>query len=228
MALTEEQLKELALRVDAHLCSEGHVATSAAYAIAFAANLVASLPKPEPVGRGWLDPISGKLVCAAPDGSTLLYTEAPIAQPASAPSEQKPRFECWSTNEGDSWYEHPADAELLYDVLGNSPKVGDEFEVMAGWCSVHARYRIVSQKDDDFEVECISHPEDNAAPQSDYKAQRDTERLDYLQVNGATVSLVHLKKPSDFEFCVGGLYKSINRDLRTAIDTAIASVKGGA
>lgn len=102
-----------------------------------------------------------------PDGFTALFR---YCQAACA---QKPRFECWSTNEGDSWYEHPADAELLYDVLGDSPKVGDGFEVMAGWRSVPARYRIVSQKDDDFEVECISHPEDNTAPQTDYRAQRD-------------------------------------------------------
>ena len=79
------------------------------------------------------------------------YRDAPV----------KPRFECWSTNDGDSWYEHPADAELIYDVLGNNAKVGDEFEVMAGWCSVQARYRIVSEKDDYFEVECISHDFDN-------------------------------------------------------------------
>lgn len=79
------------------------------------------------------------------------YRDAPV----------KPRFECWSTNDGDSWYENPDDAELIYDVLGNNAKVGDEFEVMAGWCNVQARYRIVSEKDDDFEVECISHDFDN-------------------------------------------------------------------
>lgn len=129
-------------------------------------------------------------------------------------SEQKPRFECWSTNEGDSWHEHPADAELLYDVLGNSPKVGDEFEVMAGWCSVQARYRIVSQKDDDFEVECISHPEDNTAPQPDYRAQRD-----------ALLKCLALIEPKlDFS----GWENGQGEDIGNEINAVITSVKGGA
>lgn len=95
MALTEEQLKELALRVDAQLCSEGHVATSAAYAIAFAANLIAALPKPEPVAWEWVEPDRGMCIShnEPPEYEVYqvkpLYTEAPIAQPASAPSEQK-------------------------------------------------------------------------------------------------------------------------------------------
>lgn len=77
------------------------------------------------------------------------------------------RFNCWSTNEGDSWYEHPADAQLLEDVLGNEPKVGDEFEVMAGWHCVQAKYKIVSQDGDDFEVECLSHPFDTSPSRPD-------------------------------------------------------------
>lgn len=89
------------------------------------------------------------------DLADALLTElAKVSEPI------KGRFDCWSTNEGDSWYEHPADTELLYEVLGDEPKVGDEFEVMAGWISVQARYRISSKMNDDFEVECISHPED--------------------------------------------------------------------
>lgn len=77
------------------------------------------------------------------------------------------RFNCWSTNEGDSWYDHPADAQLLEDVLGNEPKIGDEFEVMAGWHCVQAKYKIVSQNRDDFEVECLSHPFDTAPARPD-------------------------------------------------------------
>jgi len=74
-----------------------------------------------------------------------------------------PRFQCYSTNDGDSWYEHPADAELLNDVGAHN--VGDEFEVSAGWHCVTARYRVAKipdQADDEFEVECISHPNENA------------------------------------------------------------------
>lgn len=72
-----------------------------------------------------------------------------------------PRFDCWSTNDGDSWYEHPADAQIIEDVFGGEvPKVGDEFDVLAGWTSVMARYRVTHVNEDgECEVECISHPE---------------------------------------------------------------------
>jgi len=77
--------------------------------------------------------------------------------------ENTPRFQCYSTNDGDSWYDHPADAELLNDV--GAEKVGDEFEVSAGWRCVTARYCVIKTPDevsDDFEVECMSHPGENA------------------------------------------------------------------
>ena len=92
---------------------------------------------------------------------------AAIGKALAEPVKQEPvarQFECWSTNDGDSWFEHPADAQLLYDVLGDDPKVGDEFEVSAGWNCVTATYRIASKDGDDFEVECISHPNNDAAP----------------------------------------------------------------
>jgi hypothetical protein len=78
-----------------------------------------------------------------------------------------PRFNCWSTNEGDSWFDHPADAQAIYDCLGNDAKVGDEYELTAGWKSVTARYRITEVVGDgeEYEVECISHPQGNTAPQ---------------------------------------------------------------
>lgn len=95
---------------------------------------------------------------------------------ASAPSPQSvaqepatvPRFNCWSTNEGDSWFDHPADSQAIYDCLGNDAKVGDEYELTAGWKSVTARYRITEVVGDgeEYEVECISHPHENSAPQS--------------------------------------------------------------
>lgn len=33
------------------------------------------------------------------------------------------KFDCWSNNDGDSWFESPSDAELIYEQLGNEPKV---------------------------------------------------------------------------------------------------------
>jgi len=85
------------------------------------------------------------------------------AQPVQEPVALLP-FDCWSTDDGDSWFEHPADAQIIYDLLGNAPKVGDEFELTAGWRSTTARYRIteITGDGEDFEVECVSHP--NAAP----------------------------------------------------------------
>jgi len=84
--------------------------------------------------------------------------QEPVARP----------FECWSTNDGDSWFEHPADAQIIEDTLGSDAKVGDEFEVLAGWDSVRVTYRITAKSGNedlaDFEVECISHPHNDAAP----------------------------------------------------------------
>ena len=56
---------------------------------------------------------------------------------------------------------------------------------------------------------------------------KDAERLDHIQVTGATVELVNFgQKPVQHSFRVGGLYKAINFDLRLAIDAAIAAQKG--
>ena len=96
----------------------------------------------------------------------------PAAQQGLAQQEAQepatvPRFNCWSTNEGDSWFDHPADSQAIYDCLGNDAKVGDEYELTAGWKSVTARYRITEVVGDgeEYEVECISHPHENSAPQ---------------------------------------------------------------
>lgn len=87
---------------------------------------------------------------------TVRAALAKQATPEQEPAQNK--FECWSSNDGDSWYESPDDAELVYEVLGDDPKVGDEYEVTAGWHSVTARYRITKvDEDGDTESECISH-----------------------------------------------------------------------
>lgn len=80
---------------------------------------------------------------------------------AETPSNYQ-RFQCWSNNEGDTWYECPEDAQIIYDIFGDEPAVGAEYELTAGWNSVTARYRIISvDGNGDCEVECISHPEEN-------------------------------------------------------------------
>lgn len=70
-----------------------------------------------------------------------------------------PEFNTWSNNDGDSWYEHPADAQIIYDAFGDEPKVGDTFTLLAGWDCIEATYRITEVNvDGDCEVECVSHP----------------------------------------------------------------------
>lgn len=77
------------------------------------------------------------------------------------PAGQTWRFNCFSSDDGDSWFhECPDDADIISSLT--SGKVGDEFELLAGWRAIVARFRIVEVKDDagdDVEVICISHPE---------------------------------------------------------------------
>lgn len=72
-------------------------------------------------------------------------------------------FDCFSSNEGDTWHDYPADAQIIEDVFGGDmPEVGDEYEITTGWYGVTAKYRITSvDTDGDCEVECVSHPQEN-------------------------------------------------------------------
>ena len=59
-------------------------------------------------------------------------------------------FECWSNDDGDSWCEHPADSEFVGGL-----KVGDTFELLAGYDSVRVKYVVTKAPDDiddDYEV----------------------------------------------------------------------------
>lgn len=69
-----------------------------------------------------------------------------------------PPFQCWSDDDGDTWLEHPADAEFVHGL-----KVGETYRLTAGWRCVDAVYLVTKAPDDasdDYEVECISHPEE--------------------------------------------------------------------
>ena len=100
-----------------------------------------------------------------------------------------PRFDCWSTNDGDSWFEHPADSQAIYDMLGDDPKVGDEFELTAGWTCVTAKYRVTEVNvDGDCEVECISHPHENTTPQQ--RKPLTDEQIDQIADTVANMPLV--------------------------------------
>lgn len=66
----------------------------------------------------------------------------------------EPVADCWSNNDGDSWGEHPADADFV-DGL----KVGDEYELQASVGSWTERFRVIKAPDDtsdDYEVEPVS------------------------------------------------------------------------
>lgn len=56
----------------------------------------------------------------------------------------------------------------------------------------------------------------------------DSARLDYLQRHGATVELVAGSDPRSWRFRIGGLHESVNRDIRSAIDTAARQHQGEA
>ena len=122
------------------------------------------------------------------DGAFYQANITPSTQAADSVQEPAtvPRFNCWSTNECDSWFDHPADSQAIYDCLGNDAKVGDEYELTAGWKSVTARYRITEVVGDgeEYEVECISHPHENSAPQPVEREPLTDEQIKDLQDDG--------------------------------------------
>lgn len=166
----------------------------------------------------------GLLAASIPGSAMRASHEQAQAQPAPRQEAQEPvavpRFNCWSTNEGDSWFDHPADPQAIYDCLGNNAKVGDEYELTAGWESVTARYRITGVVGDgeEYEVECISHPQENTAPPPSTTAQGDAldaERLDWLTFNLSGKALRDI-----------GVVWSEHGDARRAIDAARAAQEG--
>jgi hypothetical protein len=84
-----------------------------------------------------------------PAGTKLYANAAP-----QAPAPTKTKFTCWQIPDTDSWYEHPADAQIIHDLFGEDPKVGDEYELSASIFARTVRYRITSVSEDgDCEVE---------------------------------------------------------------------------
>ena len=104
-------------------------------------------------------------------------------------------FNTWSPNEGDTWYDDPADAQIIQIMFGiaESVTVGDEYELIAGWTGVTARYRITSvSADGDCEVECISHCLETDAPQlSTVKQTLTVDRQPLTDEQKAAVTRAH-------------------------------------
>ncbi len=65
----------------------------------------------------------------------------------------EPHQECYSDNDGDSWYDHPADAELVTGLA-----VGETYTLTVSHYSVERTYRVTKVPDDlsdDYEVEPV-------------------------------------------------------------------------
>lgn len=65
----------------------------------------------------------------------------------------EPHQECYSDDGGDSWHEHPADAELVEGLA-----VGDTYTLTVSHYSVERTYRVIKAPDetsDDYEVEPV-------------------------------------------------------------------------
>lgn len=206
MALTEEQ-REIALRfMEKHRAADGRIIMTATVFLECQGEFLAALPKPEPVGN--LN--NGKFFWNTKGGPDKwrdrqnydgpLYAEAPIAQPASAPSEQK----------AVAWNARHLKTGNIYEVLG---------EAIDSTNGHRGQTMVIYQRDgktfvreakefmDKFEA-----TDEIIAPQPDYKAQRDAGRYRFLRDSqeGKTIRI----KPRLL--------------WNEEIDAAIASVKGGA
>lgn len=72
---------------------------------------------------------------------------------SDAPSIPEPHQECYSDDGGDSWHEHPADAELVEGMA-----VGETYTLTVSHYSVERTYRVTKAPDetsDDYEVEPV-------------------------------------------------------------------------
>ncbi|GEM_PF-5837653 len=92
------------------------------------------------------------------EGSINIVEFAPLPQDSlkgdsDAPTIPEPHQECYSDNDGDSWYDHPADS-MLVDGLS----VGDTYTLSVSHYSVGRTYRVIKAPDetsDDYEVEPV-------------------------------------------------------------------------
>ena len=219
MALTEEQLKEIAV------CEMRTLGYTGGFDEGFQLikRFLAALPKLKPVAcRG--------MSCVHDDdwsydtqeivGWEPLYTESPIAQPASAPSEQKPV--AWN----DGVPPHPFDKEWFIAKLDNGKKVVLKAlpeEYSYDFSTADETYFKA------FRIKCwMQFPESEyiqyAALQPDYKAQRDALLGKVIEARQA------LQFANDTP--CGPINDTIwmmhgPETLFDFLDAAIASVKGG-
>jgi hypothetical protein len=68
-------------------------------------------------------------------------------------------YNTWSNSDGDTWLESPKDIEFVHGL-----KVGDTYELLAGWVPVLVEYRVTKapdDADDDYEVELLPAGKEN-------------------------------------------------------------------
>lgn len=105
--------------------------------------------------RAEADKVRSQFSCSTmPFLERIDLLDAHPAPQAAAP--QPLEYNTWTHNDGDTWSENPADAEIIYDLLGDNPKVGDKFQLRASVESVQQTYRITSvSPDGECEVELV-------------------------------------------------------------------------
>ena len=202
-----------------------------------------------------------------------LYTEAPIAQPASAPSEQKAVACCVCDGKGTitdtencEWPCYQCAKSKVTDAAGEQNTVVLPFAIFDQEMADLRRFHECVMDDEGYDVPkdrmkrlaeiglvrsasgnyyehtdfglAVLNGYFDAAPQPDYKAQRDVERLDFLEKlviesrTGVSVDFVRfvedgLVTEKGFRLATFHNLRSRQPSLREAIDAAIASVKGG-
>lgn len=85
-----------------------------------------------------------------------IYAAMLAAAPQGAVAATLPPYNVFSDDDGDSWREHPADADFVEGL-----QLGDEFELLAGWRPVRVTFRVTKVPDDendDYEVEEVTAP----------------------------------------------------------------------
>lgn len=237
MGMTE-QLEKIALEVAAEMpCCMNHVEIedgvrwSKSELISFAGRFLAALPKPEPVGNFIPDSIERPVIWnQVKRGQGLpLYREPPIAPPASNPD--------------DTCYDDIELAKMILSDCGcstiNNRALVDR---VADRIARHKAQRTSQQnavgKVIGRNFGCMprvewydSYPESGsllyAAPQPDYKAQRDADRYRWLRDNNKSWSW----NPSQYNKEIISGFAAFNTgylgfEFESAIDAAIASAKG--
>lgn len=188
MANTMDKLRELGERMVAR--SQHCENTKDAIAMQeHAAELDAILRESEAQGdagavnaKAWLLDVMGTWDFTMPTRAfdEIVNRIAASATPRTEPAEGReaawpvPSQECYSGDDGDTWWDSPSDIEFVH-----GRKVGDEFVLMVSHRAVERRYRVTKTPDgtsDDYEVESVGTPPAVASVRVTDAERHDMER----------------------------------------------------